>query len=205
MSIDREKYMSVEEVKTLRTVTEARSIMDLRAGRINGVLAWMVVDIALSTGLRVSEIAALNVQDCDLKRGCLKVVRVKKRRRTQETLAVGKELVDHLKRFLTWRSARISSVARRYRKGLAATKGPLFVGSRGPLTTGGSRRSGIGPSNGRTCRRRFRFTRRDTRWLSICSSEPAIYDRSRSSWDTARRRPQRISTPTYRSRICRTA
>jgi site-specific recombinase XerD len=137
MSIDREKYMSVEEVKTLRTVTEARSIMDLRAGRVNGVLAWAVVDIALSTGLRVSEIAALNVEDCDLKRGCLKVVRVKKKRQAQETLAVGKDLVDHLKKFLTWRSARLSSMDRSYRKKLAATKGPLFVGSRGPLTPGG--------------------------------------------------------------------
>ena len=35
MSIDRQKYMSIEEVKTLRTVTEARAIVDLRAG-----LAW---------------------------------------------------------------------------------------------------------------------------------------------------------------------
>jgi integrase len=137
MSIDREKYMSVEEVRALRTVTEARSVMDLRAGRVNGVLAWMVVDIALSTGLRVSEIAALNVEDIDLKRGCLKVVRVKKKRKTKETLAVGKELVDHLRQFLTWRSARIGSVDRVYRKGLAATKGPLFTGCRGPLTSGG--------------------------------------------------------------------
>jgi site-specific recombinase XerD len=137
MSVDREKYMSVEEVRTLRTVTEARSVMDLRAGRVNGVLAWMVVDIALSTGLRVSEIAALDVEDIDLKRGCLKVVRVKKKRKTKETLAVGKELVDHLRQFLTWRSARIGSVDRAYRKGLAAAKGPLFIGSRGPLTSGG--------------------------------------------------------------------
>jgi site-specific recombinase XerD len=137
MSIDREKYMSVEEVKALRTVTEARSIMDLRTGRINGVLAWMVVDIALSTGLRVSEIANLEVENCDLKRGCLKVVRVKKRRKTRETLAIGKELVDHLKQFLTWRSARISSVDKRYRKGLTARKGPVFIGCRGPLTSGG--------------------------------------------------------------------
>ena len=137
MSIDREKYMSMEEVKTLRAVTQAQSAMDLGVGRVNGVLAWMVVDIALSTGLRVSEIANLNVKDIDLKRGCLKVVRVKKKRKTKETLAVGKELVDHLKKFLTWRSARISSVDRAYRKGPAATKGLLFIGCRGPLTSGG--------------------------------------------------------------------
>ena len=55
-AVDRTKYMCVEEVKQLRTVTEARAIVDLRAGRVNGPLAWMVVDLALSTGLRVSEI-----------------------------------------------------------------------------------------------------------------------------------------------------
>jgi site-specific recombinase XerD len=137
MSIDREKYMSMEEVKTLRAVTQAQSAMDLRAGRVNGVLAWMVVDIALSTGLRVSEIANLNVEDIDLKRGCLKVVRVKKKRKTKETLAVGKELVDHLNQFLKWRSARISSADKGYRKGLTPSKGPLFIGCRGPLTSGG--------------------------------------------------------------------
>ena len=65
-AVDRTKYMSVEEVKQLRTVTEARAIVDLRAGRVNGPLAWMVVVLALSTGLRGSEIAALNVADLDL-------------------------------------------------------------------------------------------------------------------------------------------
>ena len=71
MVIDRNKYMDMKEVKQLRTVTEARAITDLRAGRVLGVRAWMLVDLALSTGLRVNEIAALNIKDVDLKRGCL--------------------------------------------------------------------------------------------------------------------------------------
>ena len=75
MVIDRNKYMDAKEARQLRTVTEARAIVDLRAGRELGVRAWMLVDLALSTGLRVSEIAALNIRDVDLKRGCLSVVR----------------------------------------------------------------------------------------------------------------------------------
>ena len=135
MSIDRTKYMSDEEVKQLRTVTEAKAIVDLRAGRVNAPLAWMVVDLALSTGLRVSEIAALTVQDVNLKRGCLTVTRVKKRRQSKpESLAIGKELTDHLRAYLTWRSARVND------KGLPATKGPLLIGGRGPLTTQGLQR-----------------------------------------------------------------
>jgi len=139
-AIDRTKYMSVEEVKQLRTVTEARAIVDLRAGRVNGPLAWMVVDLALSTGLRVSEIAALNAEDVDLKRGCLSVARLKRRKPVRETLAIGKDLIGHLKAFLTWRSARVSDMDKTIKKGLAATKGALFVGCRGPLTAQGLQR-----------------------------------------------------------------
>ena len=135
MSIDRTKYLSADEVKQLRTVTEARAIVDLRAGRLNGPLTWMVVDLALSTGLRVSEISALTVEDANLKRGSLTVRRVKKRRQSKpESLAIGKELVDHLRDYLTWRSARVRDT------GLPATKGSLFVGSRGPLTAQGLQR-----------------------------------------------------------------
>ena len=68
MVIDRNKYMDLKEAKQLRTVAEARSITDLRAGRIGGVRAWMLVDLALSTGLRVSEMAALQIKDVDFKR-----------------------------------------------------------------------------------------------------------------------------------------
>ena len=99
--VDRTKYMSTDEVKQLRTVTEARAIVDLKAGRVNGVLGWMAVDFALSTGLRVSEIAKVNVEDIDLKRGLVTVSRAKKRRRVKpEPLALGKDLADHLKAYL---------------------------------------------------------------------------------------------------------
>jgi integrase len=138
--IDRVKYMSVEEVKQLRTVAEARAIVDLKAGRVNGVIGWMLTDIALSTGLRVSEIAAVNVEDVDLKRGCMAVTRLKRRKPVRETLAVGRELADHLKDYLTWRACRIADMASEYRIDLSATKGPLFVGCRGPLTAQGLQR-----------------------------------------------------------------
>jgi integrase len=102
MVIDRTKYMSGGEVKRLRTVTEAKAIVDLKGGRVGGVISWMLVDLAISTGLRVSEMAALTIQDVDLKRGCLRVQRVKKRAHRQETLAIGKDLVRHLGDYIAW-------------------------------------------------------------------------------------------------------
>jgi integrase/recombinase XerD len=122
MVIDRDKYMDATEAKQLRTVTEAKAIVDFKKGRLGGVLAWMVVDLMLSTGLRVSEAALLKIQDVDLKRGLLKVTRLKRKKKTKEPLAVGKDLIEHLREYIAWTDM---------------AKGPLFVGSRGPLTSRG--------------------------------------------------------------------
>ena len=112
--------MSKEEVRQFRTVTEAKAIVDLRAGRVTGPLAWAVVDIALSTGLRVSEMASLKVKDVDLKRGCLTVLRLKRKKKARESLAIGNGIARHLKEFIGDRKS-----------------GPLFVGSRGALSAQG--------------------------------------------------------------------
>ena len=125
MVIDRAKYMDEKEAKQLRTVTEARHIVDLRKGRTNGVLAWMVVDLALSTGLRVSEMASLNLKDIDLKRGCMAVTRLKRKKKVKETMALGKELALHLKDYIAWTGHK---------------RGALFVGGRGSLTAQGLQR-----------------------------------------------------------------
>jgi integrase/recombinase XerD len=138
--VDRTKYMSADEVKQLRTVAEARAIVDLKAGRVNGVLGWMLVDTALSTGLRVSEIGKLHVEDIDLKRGSLAVYRSKKRKPVRETLAIGKEFADHLRDYLTWRSCWLADMDGVFRKGLTDAKGALFIGCRGPLTAQGLQR-----------------------------------------------------------------
>lgn len=115
--MDRVKYMNVEEVKQLRTVTEAKAIVDLRKGRITGPLAWMVIDLALATGLRVSELAAIKIKDIDFKRGFIKVQRRKRKKKTVDSLAVSPKLIKHLKEYIGDRTA-----------------GKLFVGERGNLT-----------------------------------------------------------------------
>jgi len=122
MVIDREKYMDASEVKQLRTVTEARAIVDFKKGRVGGVIAWMVVDLMLSTGIRVSEAALLQIQDVDLKRGSLKISRLKRKKKNRESLAISKDLIEHLRNYIAWTDRE---------------KGPLLVGGRGPLTSRG--------------------------------------------------------------------
>lgn len=113
----REKYLSIEEIEQLRTVTEAKAIVDLRKGRITGVNVWMVVDMALSTGLRVGELAAIKIKDIDLKRGFIKIRRLKRRKEFIDTLNISNELAKHIKDYIGDR-----------------TTGKLFVGERGALT-----------------------------------------------------------------------
>ncbi|UCG55608.1 MAG: tyrosine-type recombinase/integrase [Phycisphaerales bacterium] len=137
MAVDREKYMDANEVKRLRTVTEAQAIVDLQKGRIQGVVGWMLVDLALGTGLRVSEVSALTVEDVDLNRGALKVTRLKRKRKRAETLAIGRELVEHLKEYLAWRTGRLDDMEASRRGNLTGAKGALFVGQRGALTSRG--------------------------------------------------------------------
>ena len=125
MVIARTKYMDLDEVKQLRTVTEAKAIVDLKAGRFAGVRAWMLLDLALSTGLRVSEMAALKIKDVDLKRSCMSVTRMKRKKKVRESMALGKELAQHLKDYIAWTERK---------------SGALFIGSRGTLTAQGLQR-----------------------------------------------------------------
>ena len=118
--IDRTKYMDQDEIKQLRQHAEARAFIGQRKGSVGGPLAWAVVDAALSTGLRVSELAALQVKDVDVKRRCLAVTRLKRKKKTRATLAISDELTEHLVEYSAGRS-----------------NGSLFAGSRGPLTAQG--------------------------------------------------------------------
>ena len=118
-AIDRRKYMDQDEVRQIRTVAEAGAITDLRHGRRQGVTAWMLVDMALQTGLRVSELAAVQVEDIDAGRCALTVRRVKRRQSREETLAISTGLLKHLQEYIAW--AELNS-------------GPLFIGQRGPMT-----------------------------------------------------------------------
>ena len=123
MSIDRTKYMDEREVKKLRKAVIAWNDADLFRGRLQGPLTWLVVDVALQTGLRVGELAELKVKDIDFRRKAIKVVRLKKKKKVSETLGISDDLTAHLKDYLGER-----------------TTGFLFVGKRGRLHREGLQR-----------------------------------------------------------------
>jgi len=117
MSIDRTKYLNSKEVGRLREVTKARTTK-------TGVLAWMLVDFALLTGLRVSEIASVKIEDIDFDRSLIHIHRLKKRNGDgDDILAISVEFAAHLRSFIGSRDS-----------------GSLFIGERGPLTAQGLQR-----------------------------------------------------------------
>ena len=120
--------MDKKEARMLRNSAELRAFQDLKAGRVGGPLAWAVVDTALSTGLRVAEMAALRVGDVDLKRHCLRVTRLKRAKPSTESLAIPPELAEHLRDFIAWKANVGDDTGRDSR---------LFAGKRGPLTAQG--------------------------------------------------------------------
>jgi len=101
--IEREKYMDKAEVKQLRDSTTAWAFKDNKAGRRQGVVSWMLVDLALMTGLRVGEIAALKVGDIDFKRGGLRVTRLKRKIKKPELMPISKTLLEHLREYVAWK------------------------------------------------------------------------------------------------------
>lgn len=123
--LDRRKYLDSVETKQLRQSCEARCLLDLSRGRRTGVMQWMLVDFALSTGLRVSEMSAVKLQDIDLKLATVSVSRRKRRKPTITAVALSKGLIVHLRAFYAWRER------------LQITDDHLFAGQRGPLTSRG--------------------------------------------------------------------
>lgn len=108
-SITRDKFLSVHEVSRLLGTCVEHSAQDAMYGRKTWVTRYMLAHLALNSGLRVSEIAALKVGDLHLvndednylivRHGKGRGVHGKKR-----DVYLDKEIVDHLKQYIAHKS-----------------------------------------------------------------------------------------------------
>jgi integrase len=118
--ITRDKYLSKEERSQLLKTTEEQSIIDSAKGRSTWVRRWMLVDLAMFSGLRVSEIANLNIGDIRLQ-GSEKLLYVKNGKGGRsEYITIDNALVKHIKAFLEWKKLKGESVD---------AQAPLLTGS----------------------------------------------------------------------------
>jgi site-specific recombinase XerD len=101
--LTRDKYMSMDEVRRLRRSAEDRALADLAKGRTTAVRTWAVIDLALSTGLRVSEIAEIKTSDLNLTGPEPQLLVRNGKGGKPRTVTLPQDLRRHLREFLAWK------------------------------------------------------------------------------------------------------
>lgn len=103
--------MTAQEVAVLRYQTEKWAERDYKRRTwkkpfVRGCKAWLLVDLALSTGLRVSELADIQVEDIDFGRNFIGTWRRKKKspRKVKRPIMVDPRVMAHIKRYLGGRA-----------------------------------------------------------------------------------------------------
>lgn len=122
-SIDREKILDHDQRSKLIRTCKDKAKLDLSYGRETWVKRYMLVDLALFTGLRVAEIANLKIGDINLKaRDPYLIVRNGKGGKRRDVY-FDKELAKHLKKFIDWKKKVMGEQVK--------TDSPLFIGRHG--------------------------------------------------------------------------
>ena len=101
-AITRNKFFSATEKKALLKICQDRASSDLIEGRRTWITRSMLVHLAFNSGLRVSEIAALKIEDLHFngKENFLIVLNGKRRMGMKRDVYLDKELVGHLQEYL---------------------------------------------------------------------------------------------------------
>ena len=97
-SLQPDRYLSKEELgKLLRKAEELRSL-GVAKGKKQPIRDWLIIQLAIYSGLRVSEIAALRVTDCFIGYGRAELLVRRGKGGKQRVVKIG----DHLKKCLRW-------------------------------------------------------------------------------------------------------
>jgi integrase len=103
-TITPDRYLSKEEIgKLLKRAEELRTI-GLSQRRKQPVRDWLLIRLALFTGLRASEIAALKVTDCFIGYSRSELVVRRGKGVKQRVVPIGKELKRDLRWYLKWKA-----------------------------------------------------------------------------------------------------
>ncbi len=122
-NIDREKILDHDQRSKLLKTCREKAELDLLHGRETWIKRYMLVNLVLFTGLRVSEIANLKIGDIELNtKDPYLIVRNGKRGKKRDVY-LDKELVRHLKNFISWKKKTMGEEVKDY--------SPLFIGRNG--------------------------------------------------------------------------
>jgi len=122
-NIDREKILDFDQRSKLLKTCRDKFELDLLHGREIWVKRYMLVDLALYSGLRVSEIANLKIGDIELTTKDPYLIVRKGKRGKKRDVYMDKELVNHLKTFIAWKKKTMAESVE--------VDSPLFTGRSG--------------------------------------------------------------------------
>jgi len=126
LEVTHEDFLSPHDVATLKEHCRRSAEADLRSGRRRAVRDWAILHVALDSGLRVSEICALELRDVILDRSHASLIVRCGKGDKKRGVRVGGALRDHLEDYVAHKRAVGESLD---------PTAPLFVSSRGgPLT-----------------------------------------------------------------------
>lgn len=101
--LTKEKYLSVEEANKLRKSMEGGSIIAQSKGNTQAIRDWMIIDLTLSTGLRVMEVADLKHGDIFIRRSESELVVRNGKGGKMGRVNIGAKLKTHLKEYFAWK------------------------------------------------------------------------------------------------------
>ncbi len=124
--ISRTKFFDTQERKTFLRISEDKSNADLAKGRTTWPTRWMLVHLVMYSGLRVSELAALKIDDLKLHKTDPYIeVRNGKRGRSRDVY-IDRQLAKHLKEYIRLKKTWDQSIE---------PNAPLFSGQGGQHVT----------------------------------------------------------------------
>jgi integrase/recombinase XerD len=121
-----DKYLKPEEAALLRGYLEDKSIAAIVKKKKKPVRDWAAIDIALSAGLRPSEICHLTIKDAFVGKGESALFVKNGKGKKDRLVLIGDKLKTHLKGYLSWKKQAGETVA---------PDSYLFVSERGPKMT----------------------------------------------------------------------
>jgi len=98
-----DKYLKEHEVKTLCDFMEEKSLVALARKQKKPVRDWTIIDIALSTGLRASEICNLKIKDIHAGKGESSIFVENGKGSKSRLVRIGEKLKKHLKEYIIWK------------------------------------------------------------------------------------------------------
>jgi len=126
LEVTHEDFLAPDQVQALKTYLQRNVNESSPDRRTDPIRDWAILHVALDSGLRVSEICALQIRDVILDTSHASVIVRDGKGGKKRGVRIGSALRDHLSEFIVWKASVGQSTSGR---------APLFVSSRGgPLT-----------------------------------------------------------------------